>query len=177
MSKFKRRVSLVMAILMLLIYAPLPSAIAALIPTDATFSPESRAACKPGGTNFRPQAEEANAFQCVDRCGSNRVQSTRFDDNRTVADQRTRIKTFLQRAEVIQIISARGIDPAEAANRVASLTDAEVDRLARKIDQLPAGGSFIGTIAMIGVIFFLVLILLELTGFIDVFTFINSPRR
>ena len=135
MSKFKRRVSLMMAILMLLIYAPLPSAIAAMIPTDATVSPES------------------------------------------VADQRTKIKTFLQRTEVVQILSARGIDPAEAADRVASLTDAEVDQLARKIDSLPAGGDIIGTIALLGVIFFLVLILLELTGFIDVFTFINSPRR
>ena len=74
-------------------------------------------------------------------------------------------------------IQAYGIDPSEAANRVAGLTDSEVGQLAQRIDQLPAGGGLIGTIAVIGVIFFLVLILLELTGFIDVFTFINSPRR
>lgn len=135
MPKIKRHVSLVMAVVMILIYAPLPSALAAMIPTDAAASSE------------------------------------------TNADQREKIRSFLQRSEVIDLLSARGIDPAEAAERVASLTDREVNRLSRTIDQLPAGGDFFGTIAVIGVIFFLVLILLELTGVTDVFTFINSPRR
>ena len=135
MSKFKRQVSLVMAILMLLIYAPLPSAFAAMISTDEAAGPE------------------------------------------VAADQRAKVTAFLQRTDVIKIIEAQGIDPAEAATRAASLTDSEIDQLAHKIDQLPAGGDIFGTIALIGVIFFLVLILLELTGFIDVFTFINSPRR
>ena len=124
-----------MAILMLMIYAPLPTAIAAMIPTDKATGP---------------------------------VPAT---------DQRAKVDAFLNRADVIKIIEAQGIDPEEARKRVASLTDGEIDQLARKIDQLPAGGDIIGTIALICVIFFLVLILLELTGFIDVFTFINSPRR
>ena len=135
MLKYKRQVSLVMAILMLMIYAPLPSAIAALIPTGEATAPVS------------------------------------------AADQRAKVDAFLTRADVIKIIEAQGIDPEEARKRVVSLTDNEIDQMARKIDQLPAGGDFLGTIALIGVIFFLVLILLELTGFIDVFTFINSPRR
>jgi hypothetical protein len=87
------------------------------------------------------------------------------------------VKAFLQRADVVKILEAQGIDPAEAAKRTDSLTANEIDQLAHRIDQLPAGGSVLGTIALIGVIFFLVLILLELTGAIDVFTFINSPRR
>ena len=135
MLKFKRQVSLIMAVLMLMIYAPLPSAIAAMIPTGEATAPVSG------------------------------------------ADQRAKVDAFLTRADVIKVIEAQGIDPAETRKRVASLTDNEIDQLARKIDQLPAGGDFLGTIALIGVIFFLVLILLELTGFIDVFTFINSPKR
>lgn len=135
MLKFKRQVSLVMAILMLLIYAPLPSAFAAMISTDDAARPE------------------------------------------LAADQRATVSAFLQRADVIKILENQGIDPAEAAARVAVLSDSEIDQLAGKIDRLPAGGDILGTIALIGVIFFLVLILLELTGFTDVFTFINSPRR
>ena len=135
MLKFKRQVSLLMAILMLMIYAPLPSAIAAMIPTDKAAAPVS------------------------------------------ATDQRAKVDAFLNRADVIKMIEAQGIDPEEARKRVASLSDSEIDQLARKIDQLPAGGDIVATIAVIGVIFFLVLILLELTGFIDVFTFINSPRR
>lgn len=135
MLKFKRQVSLVMVTLMLMIYAPLPSAVAAMISTDEAASTVS------------------------------------------AADQRTKVAAFLQRAEVIKILETRGIDPAEAAARVTSLTDSEVDQLARRIDQLPAGGDILGTIALIGIVFFLVLILLELTGFTDVFTFINSPRH
>ena len=135
MLKFKRQVSLIMAALMLMIYAPLPSAIAAMIPTGEATAPVSG------------------------------------------ADQRAKVDAFLTRADVIKVIEAQGIDPAETRKRVASLTDNEIDQLARKIDQLPAGGDFLGTIALIGVIFFLVLILLELAGFIDVFTFINSPKR
>ena len=135
MLKFKRQVSLVMVTLLLMIYTPLPSAVAAMISPDEAASTVS------------------------------------------AADQRTKVAAFLQRAEVIKILETRGIDPAEATARMTSLTDSEVDQLARRIDQLPAGGDILGTIALIGVIFFLVLILLELTGFTDVFTFINSPRH
>jgi hypothetical protein len=135
MLTFKRQVSLVMAVLMLLIYAPLPSAVAAMIATD----------------------EAAGAA--------------------SAAEQRIKVRAFLQRADFVRILEAQGIDPAEAAKRTDSLTAGEIDQLAHKIDQLPAGGDLFGTLALIAVIFFLVLILLELTGFIDVFTFINSPRR
>ena len=134
MPKLKRHVSLVMAIVMILIYAPLPSALAAMIPTDAAANSE------------------------------------------TLAEQRAKVRAFLRRTDVVDMLEARGIDPAEAARRVSSLTDSEVDQLARTIETLPAGGDIIGTIAVIGIIFFLVLILLELTGVTDVFTFINSPR-
>jgi hypothetical protein len=124
-----------MVFVMLMIYAPLPSALAAMIGTSA----------------------------CGDQADGNSA--------------RAKVHAFLERADVLELLTARGIDAEEARARVASLTDAEADQLARNIDRLPAGGDVIGTIAVIGVIFFLVLLLLELTGFIDVFTFINSPRR
>ena len=135
MPKIKRPVSLAMAIIMIMIYAPLPSALAAMIPTNATTS------------------------------------------NDSITEKRAKISTFLQRDDVIDMLIKHGIDPVEASDRVASLTDREVNLLSGQIDQLPAGGDLIGTIAVIGVIFFLVLIVLELTGVVDVFTFINSPRH
>jgi len=135
MLKSNRFVSIMMVCVMLTIYAPLPSALAVMIDTDAITGP---------GAGIGAHAKVA---------------------------------AFLEREDVAGLIAAQGIDPAEAKARVASLTDAEAERLARSIDRLPAGGDILGTIAVIGIIFFLVLILLELTGFIDVFTFINSPRR
>jgi hypothetical protein len=60
---------------------------------------------------------------------------------------------------------ALGVDPAEVNGRLAALTDAEIAVLARKLDQLPAGGD---ALAVLGIVF-LVLLVLELTGTIDIF--------
>jgi hypothetical protein len=58
-----------------------------------------------------------------------------------------------------------GVDPAEVNGRLAALTDAEIAVLAQKLDQLPAGGD---ALAVLGIVF-LVLLVLELTGTIDIF--------
>ena len=59
-----------------------------------------------------------------------------------------------------------GVNPSDAALRVASLNDQELATVANRLDQLPAGGD--GVLAVIGIVF-LVLLILELTGVIDIF--------
>ena len=54
---------------------------------------------------------------------------------------RDKVLDFVSRADVRKQMQALGLDPATAAERVNALTDEEVQRLAGKIDSLPAGAS------------------------------------
>mgnify|MGYP001766139199 CR=1 FL=1 len=75
------------------------------------------------------------------------------------------VNAALAREQVRQQMSALGVDPAAVEARVARLTDAELRTLAERMDTLPAGGD---ALAIIGIVF-LVLIILEVVGVIDIF--------
>jgi hypothetical protein len=81
------------------------------------------------------------------------------------AAQRERVDAFLARADVRQQLEALGVDPAEAAQRVAGLTEAELERLSGRIDEAPAGA---GAVELVLVVI-LILLVLELAGAIDIF--------
>jgi hypothetical protein len=87
---------------------------------------------------------------------------------------RQKVKLFMERQDVVQQIQAWGVNPDEAQARVDTMTDAEISLLAAKIDQLPAGGDALGFILAVAVIIFVVLIITDLTGVTDVFTFIKK---
>lgn len=74
------------------------------------------------------------------------------------------IESFVQRADVQAQIEALGVDSALAAERVAALTDQELQELALNLETLPAGGD-VGLV--IGVL--VILLLLELLGAINIF--------
>jgi hypothetical protein len=59
-------------------------------------------------------------------------------DSKKLSD-RARVSAFLERAEVIAQMQAYGIHHKEALARVDSLTDSEIDLIAGKMDQIPAG--------------------------------------
>jgi hypothetical protein len=80
-------------------------------------------------------------------------------------DGLTRVRAALERDDVRAALEARGVDPAAAAERVAALSDRQLADLATQLDQLPAGGD---VLAVIGIVF-VVLLILELTGVIDIF--------
>ncbi len=65
-------------------------------------------------------------------------------------------------------LQALGVDPADAATRAAALPDAELARLAKGADSLPAGGDD-SPLAVIGIVF-LVLLLLDYLDVIHVFS-------
>ena len=87
--------------------------------------------------------------------------------NQDTQNARDRLRSFLDREDVQSQLTARGIDPAEAQARVDSLSDSEVMQISDKIDQLPAGGSFWGTVLYLAIIAFIVLVVLELLGYTD----------
>lgn len=52
---------------------------------------------------------------------------------------RDKVRTFLARADVQQQMQKMGVQPGNAQERVAAMTDQEVSAVAGKIDTLPAG--------------------------------------
>ena len=75
------------------------------------------------------------------------------------------IQSELQRADVQQAMIELGVDPQQALLRVNSLSDQELVELNSQLDNLPAGGSIL---ALVGAVF-VVLLILELTGVINIF--------
>ncbi len=75
------------------------------------------------------------------------------------------VRDALARADVREQMVALGVDPAEVEGRLAALTEGELATLAGNIEQAPAGGD---ALAVIGIVF-VVLLILELTGTIDIF--------
>ena len=88
--------------------------------------------------------------------------------NQDMKNVRERVKAFLDRKEVQSLLSAGGIDPWEAKKRVDSLSDAEVRQIADKIEQLPAGRSFSGTLVYLAIVALLVLLITEMLGYTDI---------
>lgn len=81
------------------------------------------------------------------------------------ADPLAAVRGALARDDVRDRMVALGVDPAEVDGRLAALTDAELALLAEQLEQAPAGGD---ALAVIGIVF-LVLMILEFTGVIDIF--------
>ena len=91
-------------------------------------------------------------------------------------DQRAQVAEFMTREDVRQIMTQHGVDPVEAQQRVDSLSDGEIAKLANSIDQLPAGGDGIGVIVGAAVLIFLVLLVTDLLGLTHVFPFVTPQR-
>jgi hypothetical protein len=75
----------------------------------------------------------------------------------------------LDRKEVREQLIDYGVDPEDAKARIAALSDAQIAELKAGIGDLPAG-SGVGEVL---VILLLVLLILEIAGVTDVFTFIK----
>lgn len=84
---------------------------------------------------------------------------------------RARLQVMLERADVRAQLEAWGVDPQAAQARVDSLTPQELAELSARMDQLPAGGSTVGTIAVVSLIVFLVLLTTDIMGYTDIFPF------
>lgn len=86
---------------------------------------------------------------------------------------RAKIENLLSREQVRQELIAQGVDVEQAHARVAALSDAELEQLAGKIDELPAGGDVVGAAVFV----FLVLLVTDLLGLTDIFPFVRKPEE
>jgi hypothetical protein len=91
-------------------------------------------------------------------------------------EARDQLRQFLAREDVRAALIAHGVDPMEAKKRIDTLSDDEVIRISNQIDQLPAGGGAVEFLLVVILALFLVLVILDLTGVTDVFTFIKSQK-
>jgi hypothetical protein len=86
---------------------------------------------------------------------------------------RAQLLAFLQREDVRDEMVKMGVSAADAEQRVAALSDAEVRELNGRLDTLPAGSSDV-----LGLMFtvFIVLLVTDILGLTKVFPFTRSVR-
>ncbi len=81
------------------------------------------------------------------------------------AENLATVQTFMARDDVRAQLETWGVESAQAEDRVAQLSDAELQQVAMNIESKPAGGD---ALVIIGIVF-VVLLILELVGVINVF--------
>lgn len=86
--------------------------------------------------------------------------------------ERERIRTFLDREDVRNELQTQGVDVNTAKARVDALTDEEVQKVAGKLDQMPAGGDVLGILFTV----FVILLVTDILGFTKVFPFTRSIK-
>lgn len=85
---------------------------------------------------------------------------------------RDKLVSLLEREDLQRQLSALGVDVQHAKERVAALTDAEVTRINQRLTELPAGGSALGVVVFIFVVF----IITDALGVTDIFTFVRPIK-
>ena len=92
---------------------------------------------------------------------------------------RALVAAYMARQEVRRQFEEMGIDPNEAASRVNGLSDAEIQQVAARINEMPAGQATNVLVAVLSaaVLIFLVLLVTDLLGLTDIFPFVNPDKR
>jgi len=89
---------------------------------------------------------------------------------------RDQLNKLISREDVQKALMAQGINPSEAKARVENLSDAEVNRFAGRIDQLPAASGALEAIVVAALIVFLALLVTDILGYTDVFPFVKKQK-
>lgn len=84
------------------------------------------------------------------------------------------LSSLLARQDVKNALLSQGIDPGEAENRMASLTDEEAIRVADQLQELPAGGDFFTVLLIVVFLVFVILLITDITGYTDIFPFVKA---
>lgn len=89
----------------------------------------------------------------------------------SVEADREKIAATLARDDVKEQLKAYGIDPQEAAARLAALSDSEVRKLADKLEREPAGQGAAESLIGAALVVFVVLLFTDIFCLTDVFGF------
>lgn len=98
------------------------------------------------------------------------VSTSDMVDTQVAQLDKAKIEALLSQQNVQSQLIAMGVDPADARQRLANMSDEEIQVFSAKMDQLPAGSGVVGTLALI----FIILLITDLLGFTDVFPFVKK---
>jgi hypothetical protein len=91
-------------------------------------------------------------------------------------NNRDRLRSLIDRAEVRTQLEAWGVDSQLAKSRINSLTDEEVAEILERFDQLPAGGDGFGILVGAALLAFIILLVTDILGYTDIFPFVKKQR-
>ena len=93
------------------------------------------------------------------------------------AAARERVSAMLARQDVQKQLEDLGVGSDEASARIASLSDREIVQLDARISELPAGKDFLALAASVLIVTVLVLLISDMLGWTDVFSFVKELPR
>lgn len=91
-------------------------------------------------------------------------------------DDRARVMEFMGRQDVREQLEALGVDADEARRRAATMSDQEIQQIAGRLNELPAGQGALGVILGAILLVALVLLITDLLGVTNVYPFVKSQR-
>jgi len=77
------------------------------------------------------------------------------------------VDNLLTREEIQLALLSQGINPQEAKDRIESLSDAEVNEIANKLDRLPAPAGTMEISLLIAFLLFLIFVIMDIAGILD----------
>ncbi len=89
---------------------------------------------------------------------------------------RERIGALLDRDEVRAGLERYGVSVADARARVAALSDDEIERVAARMPDIPAGAGAVETALVVGFLAFIILLITDILGFTKVFNFTRTAK-
>lgn len=99
------------------------------------------------------------------------ISTDHFISHNAQVSSRDRLLIMLQKDDLQKKLEVMGVSLAEAKNRLASMSDAEIDQLEKKIDQLPAGADAADAILGTALTVFIVLLITDILCVTRVFKF------
>ncbi len=93
------------------------------------------------------------------------VTTDSLQDSEQATQTRDAIKTLITRSDVRDSLIENGVSTEEVMARINGMSNTELAALQGNLDKLPAGQGTLETVLIV----FLILIILELTGVIDIF--------
>ncbi|MBL7251314.1 PA2779 family protein [Alloalcanivorax sp. C16-2] len=89
--------------------------------------------------------------------------------NEQRAAMEQKVMRFMERDAAAKVLAENGVTRDDVQQRLSRLSDSELQQLATKADQMPAGSGVVGVILAV----ILILVLLDLLGATDVFPVID----
>lgn len=90
------------------------------------------------------------------------IDTDTYLENQQIDNAREKVSAFLSKEKVIQVMTQQGINPEEVRSRLANLSDQEVMKISKQIENLPAGGNALGFVIGILIVVLLILVIMKL---------------